>query len=381
MKARILLLVLVAFVAACGSKKKSVREPAKLVDISNPAVRPHTDWTASAGDGADGKVSGFRLRVEADAIYAADIEGHVYAFSRTDGRKLWSVETKSRLVGGPSVSGDLVLVGSLNAEVIALRRADGTERWRTALSSEVVSPPVGDGGTVVARSLDGRIYGLSAGTGDRVWTFDRQVPNLVLRGSSAPLVAGNSAIVGMDNGRIASLRLADGQPQWEQAVSVPSGRTELERLTDVDADLIDGPDCLFAASFGGDVACLDLSSGEVMWRRSVKSYTGMAMSDDKLFVTDESGVVWGLDQKSGTAAWKQEAMLYRKLSPPAYFGGYVVVGDYEGYLHWMDPSTGQLVGRSRAGSEPIMAPLVASADQLYVMNVDGRIAAIGLKKK
>jgi outer membrane protein assembly factor BamB len=207
------------------------------------------------------------------------------------------------------------------------------------------------------------------------------VPNLVLRGSSAPLVAGNAAIVGMDNGRIASLKLADGTPQWEQAVSVPSGRTELERLTDIDADLIDGPDCIFAASFGGDVACLDSGSGEVAWRRSVRSYTGMTMSDDRLFVTDESGVVWALDQKTGAAAWKQEALLYRKLSPPAFFGGYVVVGDFEGYLHWLDPSTGAIVGRSREGSVPIMAPLVATADELYVMNVDGRIAAIELQKK
>lgn len=380
MKFRVLFLVVVALFAACDSKKKSIRKPSELVDISNPAVRPHTEWTAQAGEGAEGKVSGFRLRVEQDAIYAADIEGHVFAYSRADGHVLWKTDTKSRLVGGPSVDDDMVLVGTLDAQVISLRRADGTERWRQTISSEVVAPPVGEGDRVVARSLDGRIYGLSAGTGDRVWTFDRQVPNLILRGSSAPLISGNQAIVGMDNGRIASLRLADGTPQWEQAVSVPSGRTELERITDIDADLIDGPECIFAASFGGDVACLNATSGDVIWRRSVRSYNGMAMSDDKLFVTDESGTVWALDQHTGAAAWKQEALLYRKLSPPAYFGGFVVVGDFEGYLHWLDPSTGQLVGRSRAGSDPILAPMIASAEQLYVMNVDGRISAIGLKK-
>ncbi|MGQ0620799.1 MAG: outer membrane protein assembly factor BamB [Panacagrimonas sp.] len=371
--------VLVLGVAAC-SGKATVRKPSELQDIANPAIKPVTVWSAHAGDGAGGKVSGLRLNLQDDAIFVADIDGRVYALARDTGRTLWKVDTGSRVISGPGVSGDTVLVGTLDAEVIALKRADGSERWRKSVSSEVLGPPSGDGSMVVVRSIDGRIFGLNAGDGERVWSFDRGVPNLVLRGNSAPLVVGTQAIVGMDNGRVASLRLVDGQPQWEQAVTVPSGRTELERLTDIDADLLEVPECVLAASFGGEVACLAPDSGEALWRRSIRSYTGMAASAEKVFVTDDTGVVWGLDLRSGAAAWKQETLLYRKLSPPVYFGGYVVVGDFEGYLHWIDPADGKLVARMRAGSDPILLAPVATADRLFVMNAEGRIAAIQKNK-
>jgi outer membrane protein assembly factor BamB len=373
------LVLLAVALAACGGKS-TVREPTELKNIEKPALKPASVWNASAGDGAGGRVSGLRLNLQDDALYTAEIGGDVFAYSRDSGKLLWKTSTNARVISGPSVSGDQILVGTLDAEVISLKRSDGSEQWRAKTSSEVLGAPVAEGEIVVARSVDGRVYGLSASAGERVWTFDRTVPNLVLRGVSAPLVIGGVAYVGMDNGRVASLRVNDGTPVWEQAIAVASGRTELERLVDVDAALLDGPDCIVAASFGGEVACLESGSGQILWRRSIRSYSGMAASEDKLFVTDDTGAVWGLDLRTGAAAWKQEDLLYRRLSAPGYFDGHVVVGDLEGYLHWIDPSTGAIVARSRVGSDPIIHAPVAGEDKLYVMNSVGRIAAVESRK-
>lgn len=375
MRNTLLCLCVVLALVGCGSKKATVREPAKLQDIANSNLKPVKSWNVQAGDGSGGRVSGLRLNLQADALYTADIEGKVFAYARDTGALLWRVDTGARIISGPSVSGDAVLVGTLDAEVISLKRADGVERWRRAMSSEVLSPPVAGGEVVVARSIDGRVYGLTAAEGERVWSFDRAVPSLILRGSSAPLVVDGRVVIGMDNGRVAGLRLSDGKALWEQPVSVPAGRTELERLADVDADLVDGPDCVIAASVGGELACMNMDSGEILWRRAIRSYSGMVVSDDKLFVTDDSGVIWALDLRTGAAAWKQDALLYRRLSAPGYFDGHLVVGDMEGYLHWIDPSSGAIVARARAGSDPIMTAPVASNDMLYVMNSVGRIAA------
>lgn len=372
---------LVALLGACSSKKASVREPAALQDIANPELRPKATWRTSAGVGSRGRVSGLRLQPEAEALYTADADGRVYAFARDTGKLLWRVNTGARIVSGPTVSGDTLYLGTLDAEVLALSRADGAERWRGSVSSEVLGAPAADGDVLVVRSVDGRIFGLSASEGQPVWNFDRAVPSLVLRGNSVPLVGGGRAIIGMDNGRVVSLNTADGQPQWEQAVAVPAGRTELERITDVDGDLIDATGCVVAASFGGELACLSFESGEVRWRRSIRSYANLAVSEDKLFVTDDTGVIWALDLTTGAAAWKQEGLLYRRVSGPAFTGKHVVVGDFEGYLHWLDPSTGAIVARMRAGSDPYLTAPVTDENRLYAVNGEGRLTAIDTRRE
>ena len=377
--ARLLILLAATLLAACSHKGK-VREPAKLQDIENPAIKLDTAWTASAGSGSRKFSTGLRLVAEGDGLFAADIKGRVYAYDVKSGKRLWATDTDATVISGPSVASDMVLVGTQEGSVIALRRADGSEIWRREVSSEVLAPPVSDGDLVVARAVDGRVYGMEASNGDFRWSFDRTVPELVLRGLSEPLLASGRVLVGLDNGRVVAVRTTDGQVIWEQPVAVSTGANALERLTDIDAALVDGLDCLYAASFGGEVACLDFVSSQIKWRRSIKTYNNMAVAGDKLIVTDEVGTVWALDAETGAAAWKQEALSYRKLSPPAYFGGYVVVGDYDGYLHWIDPSDGHFVARSRAGSTPIVTQPVVFEDTLYVMNKKGHIAAIKIKQ-
>ena len=374
---RVALLGLVAAVglAACSNKAK-VREPAKLTEIASPRLKLETDWTRSIGDGAEGRASGLRPLLEADALYAAEAGGDVYALDPVSGKELWRSRTKARVISGPSVVGDLVLVGTLDAEVIALKRADGSPRWRGRASSEVMAPPAGDGEVVVARSVDGRAYGLSVKDGSRLWSFDRTEPNLTLRGLSAPLIDGNTVLLGMDNGRLAAVRLNDGQPIWEQPISAPSGRTELERLTDIDAALLPSDDGVLVASYGGDVALIEPGNGESRWRRAIKSYAGLAIGAGNAYVSDADGVIWGLDLATGAAAWKNESLQYRRLSPPAFFAGHVVVADFDGYVHVLDPKDGALVARTRAGGDPVLAAPVVSGERLYLLNAEGRLTAL-----
>lgn len=361
--------------AACGGKE-NVREPAALQDLGRPDLNAKTLWSTSVS--AEHRHSRLRLALEPDLLAAAGEDGEVIALDPASGRPLWRTETGARVIAGPTVSGDLIFVGTLDAEVIALKRADGQQVWRSALRSEVQAPLVSDGRTVIARSVDGRLYGLSASDGSRQWTFDRSVPNLTLRGLSEPLLLGGKAYAGLDNGRIVAFDAATGQIGWEQAVAVASGRTELDRITDVDAGLIAEGATLCAASFGGEVACFDADNGEVKWRRTVKSYTGFAVLGGLLVVTDEAGVVWGLDLASGAAAWKQEGLKYRQLSPPVAYGEQAVIADFEGYLHWLDAKDGKLTARTRVGSAPVLAPMVASGETLYVLNADGKISAVAV---
>lgn len=376
---RLSAVVLLTLAAAACSSKVKVREPAELTDIVDPKVRVSDLWSKGIGSGADGRATGLRPLLEADALFVAESGGDVFALDPETGRERWKKDLKARVSAGPSVLGDLVLVGTLDAEVIALKRADGSEVWRSVLSSEVLAPPAGAGDVVVARSVDGRAFGLSASDGKRLWSFDRTVPTLTLRGISPPLVDSSRVLLGMDSGRLAAVQLRDGTPIWEQAVSVPSGRTELERLADIDAQLVDTVEGVLVSSYGGDVTLIDPVDGESRWRRAIKTGTGMAVGGSNVYVSDADGVMWALDAASGAAVWKNEALKYRRLSPAAFFKGYAVVADYKGYLHFFDPADGTLVGRTRVGWDPILAPMVATDNALYIYNVEGRLQALTIR--
>jgi outer membrane protein assembly factor BamB len=368
---------LAAALGACSSGP--VREPADLTSIEQARVRPDVVWDKSPGNGDGGLESGLRLWVEDGLLLTADSAGEVHALDPKDGRKLWSADTEARLVSGPTAYDNVVLVGTLDAEVIALNRRDGSLAWRAKVSSEVLAPPVGDSGIVVARCGDGKIFGLSAETGARRWSFDRAVPPLTLRGLSQPLVVDGVAVVGLDNGRAVALRVETGEVLWEEVVSAPEGRTELERIVDVDAQLLATGGGLFAVSFGGEMAAIGLQEGRVAWRRPVKSYTGAAVFGTRLLVSDDSGVIWALDGETGAAAWTQEAFKYRKLSIPVAVGDYAVVADFEGYLHWLSPDDGRIVGRVHATGDAVVAPPVAHGDRLYVLDRSGEVAAVEAK--
>jgi outer membrane protein assembly factor BamB len=379
MSVRIAVLSLAALLLAACSGKENVREPAELQDIASPEVQPKRAWSRGVGHGDH--FSRLAVAVADDALFVVNQAGRVRALNPENGRPVWERRTKTRAIAGPAVAADLVLFGTLDAEVIALSRADGSERWRAKVSSEVLAAPVASRELVIVRTVDGRLHGLALESGERRWTFDRGVPSLTLRGLSAPLLHGGRLFVGMDNGRVAAIDPRSGQLLWEQVIAAPTGRSELERLADIDADIVAEGAELYVASVGGELACVDGETGQVLWRRSISSYSGMVLVDDKLVVSDTDGRVWALDARTGAAAWKQEDLLYRRLSAPALKDGLLVVGDFEGYLHWLSPRDGRLVGRVRAGDAPLQARPMPVAERLVVYSREGRLFAVGTRSE
>lgn len=367
---------LILLVAACSGKGK-VREPTPLEPLEQSAASASTQWSRHTWLGSGHSL--LQVAAEQDAVFVSDRHGLVQALDPQTGARIWQSALKVRASAGPGVMDDLVLIGTLDGELIALARADGVERWRITLSSEVMAVPVGAGQLLVARTGDGRIYGLDPETGTERWQFERTVPNLTLRGLSEPVLLGGRVFVGLDNGRMASLEGMTGRLVWEQLISAPTGRTELERIADIDAPIIASGSELFVASAGGEVAAVDGDTGQVLWRRPVRSTHRMLLAGERLIVTDTQGVVWGLNMRTGSADWKQEGLQYRRTTGPAASGDHVVVGDGEGYLHWLNPETGAFVGRSRFGRKGFQGVIANLDDQLVVQRGDGRVGLLSVQ--
>ncbi|HET6545340.1 MAG TPA: outer membrane protein assembly factor BamB [Rhodanobacteraceae bacterium] len=367
--------------------KDNVEPPHELTEIV-PTIEVHTLWTERIGKGAG--TSGVRLSptVVDGRVYAGSVDGSIEAIDARSGETLWSKQeghrtgsflrrgdNSLRWSGGPAVAGDLLVVGGLDGQVYAYSSADGSERWKTQVSSEVVSAPAIADGVVVVRSYDGRLSGLDAADGSQKWVFDQSVPPLNLRGNAAPLIAHGVVFAGLDNGKVVALNLTDGKQLWSQTVSVGEGRTEVERLADVDGTLALDGDELFAAGYRGQIVALNVENGRPAWQRDLSSYAGVAVGPASVVVVDSDGNVWAFDRQTGANLWKQDLLQHRWLSAPAIQGNSVVVGDLEGYVHWLSLDEGKLAARERLSRDAIEGPPVVSGDTVYVEDIDGHIGA------
>lgn len=359
-----------AVLSACGSTS-TLQPPTPLVQISNP-IDVTRVWALKDGQGIGSNYLKLGPVVADGRGFITDDTGELRAFDVKDGSTLWHTKLHLPVTGGVGYADQRVLVGTRRARVLALDPKTGKVLWQTTVSSEVLSPPRGSDGVVVVRTIDGRLFGLDAADGHLLWTYDRGVPVLTLRGTSAPVISNGIVIAGFDSGKLAALTLKDGTVLWEADVAIPHGRTELERMVDIDGDPVVVGDTIYVASYQGRVAAVQLDSGRLLWARDVSSYAGIAVDDKKVYVSDATGQVWALDRYSGATLWKQDKLLHRYLTAPAVYGAYVVVGDLDGYLHWMSRDDGRLVARIRI-SEPddVFALLEPSTgDDRYVERRD-----------
>ncbi|HET9865520.1 MAG TPA: outer membrane protein assembly factor BamB [Steroidobacteraceae bacterium] len=377
-KLTLLLLATVLALGACKSKddKKKLDEPVKLVDIKNPTVRIQKVWGASVGGGGKRLRLGLGLAAADGKLYAAGRDGDVAAFDLESGRQLWRTRTKQDLTGGTGANAALVAVGSADGAVLAFSAANGAPLWTAEVSGEVLSAPAVSDQEVVVRTVDGKLRGLSVADGKELWSTEQQIPNLTLRGAATPVITGEVAVSGFDNGRVLAVSLADGSTIWDAPVSPSHGRTELERLNDIDAAVKIVDNDVFVVGFQGRAAMLALDSGQIWWARDLSSYRGVDVDDEQMYVSTSAGEVVALKRRTGAEVWRDDSLKNRSLSAPAVVGDYVVVADIDGYVHWFDRATGTIAGRAKAGGNRVTNPPLVVGDMLYVINDNGEITAM-----
>lgn len=367
------LLSVLAALAACN-KDKAAEPPAELVDIKQtlPVERL---WSTSIGGGGEKLRLALGIAAADDVLYAASRKGEVRALDAANGRTRWESDVKVELAAGPSAGEGLVVVGTSSGTVIALEAADGKERWRAKLSGEVLAAPLVAGGRVIVRTVDGRLRALEAADGKEAWMVEDLVPRLTLRGTSPPVRAGDVVFCGFDTGRVMAVSIPTGDILWQAQVSTPRGRSELERLADIDAAVRVAGDEVYAVGYQGRIAMIARDSGQIWWTRDLSSYRDIGMDEGQLYVATSDGDVVAMRRRDGGVAWQQAGLKRRGLGAPVLHGGAVVVGDFDGYLHWLDRETGRFVARERPGSTRFATTPIVIGDRLFVIDDGGEITA------
>jgi outer membrane protein assembly factor BamB len=353
-------------------------EPPTPLKEFKPTLKVQKLWSTDLGNGSEEQLLRLKPAVSGDTVFAADRKGKIRAVSLKDGSRSWQVEAKAPVSAGPGYGDGLVLVGTTDARVLAFHGADGKPAWQAQVSSEVLSVPKAADGVVVVRTVDGRVTGLSAKDGKRLWVYDGSEPILSLRGTSSPVIDGRTVVAGLDSGHLVALSLNSGNLLWNRAIAIPHGRSELERLVDIDGDPVIRGGTIYVVTYQGRVAALTLDGGRLLWSQDMSSFAGLAVGPVRLFVTDDHGRVWALDRSNGASVWRQNQLAWRGVTGPVVMGGAVVVGDAEGYLHWLSASDGQFLARIRVGSEGFTSAPVLAGKTLLTFGKDGTLSAFAV---
>ncbi|MGP9686040.1 outer membrane protein assembly factor BamB [Halomonas sp. AOP25-F1-15] len=364
-----------ALLVGCASKGEPAYTPKELRSF-NETASLDTQWRRNIGDGLGHARYPIAPDREGDSVFAADANGVVMAMNADNGDVEWKIDLETPISSAlTAIAGQVYLAG--NGEVIALDQRDGSESWRARVSSEVLAAPQANQQLLIVQSVDGQITALDRATGEERWAYTSSQPSLTLRGTGTPMVIDPVSFIGLANGRLATLDNRNGQPLWDMQVATPRGRSEVERLVDLSGQPIITPDGrLFVTSYNGRVVALEATQGDLLWEANLSSrHTPLLVGNLLYIVTDDSNVV-ALDADNGQEVWRNEDLEDRWLTAPAFAGGRIVVGDFEGYLHLIDAREGDIVGRTRVHKSGISVRPVTEGSTIHVQANNGRLETL-----
>ena len=349
--------------------------PTPLAPI-HPEVHPQLRWSLKANSGVGKEYLKLTPAVDETNIYTASTNGTLVALNKETGREYWRTQTALTILTGPAAGNGIVVVGSREGVIAAYRQSDGRLIWNTNLPGEILANPAIGDNRVIVKTVDGYVRALSTESGHEVWSYQQTEPSLILRGGSAPLIKGNSVLVGFANGSLTKLGLREGHEQWQQPIAIPQGAFAIQRMIDIDATPIIYDYRVYAATYQGNIEALEWSSGRVLWSHPISTYTGMIADSEHVFLSNAESHVWAFNADSGLVSWRQTGLTARLVTGPADMGGYIVVGDAEGYLHWLDKRDGHVAARRYIG--PIFATPFVQNGVLYAFTNNGYLSAFSL---
>jgi outer membrane protein assembly factor BamB len=353
-------------------------QPAELQEIAEE-VELRRIWSVKVGNGQGGLYNKLVPAVDGDRIFVASEDGEVMAINIADGELLWRVRTRETITGGVGADNGLVMLGTEDAEVIVFDQADGSERWRAPVTSEVLSPPRSNGDVVVLQTVDDKLIALDAESGERRWIYEANLPVLTLRGTSTPVFVAGAVVAGFSNGTLVAVNAADGIWRWEERVAVPQGRYDIDRVIDVDGDLLVDNNVVLATSYQGNVMGFDAQTGRIVWGMEASSYHGLAQGFGNLYLCDDRSHLVAIRSNTDDEAWRNEELDLREVTAPTVVNNYIAVADFEGYVHLLSQIDGRIVGRTEVDGEGVRARLVARSNTLFAYGNSGRLTALAIQ--
>jgi len=376
---RAALLLCIISVSACSifDNTPDHLKPMELESFKR-SVKLKRVWSSSTGSAQDARYVRMSMGASGERIFSASADGRISAFNRHNGKRLWRIDLDQELSAGVGVNADIILVGSYSGEVIALNSENGTELWRTPLSSEILAAPQRNGKYVAVQTQDSRLYGLEASTGNILWKYDNVMPKLTLRGTAAPVITEHAVYAGFANGKLMAFQPSNGLLLWERRIATSKGRTDLDKLADIDGTPLLIDSILYVASMNGRIAAVGRADGRPLWMKEASSHQPLSKAENLLFLSSSDDAVVAYQASSGLELWRNEQLLRRNITGPQVLGGYIAVVDFEGYLHLLRKSDGEFAYRKKVDGDGVNAAMLSLDGLLYILGNSGKLMAYRL---
>ena len=374
----VLLVTILSCLSACSIFSRNKVEQPRELERFDQQFSLQRAWSVNVGNGQGRHYNRLVPAVAGDSVYVAANNGTVVAINKADGRVRWRQRLDETITGGTGAGGGMVLIGTRDAQVIALDQQTGNRLWSADVSSEVLAAPQSDGRVVVAQTIDGRLFAFDPSTGDQRWVYENTVPALSLRGTSTPLITGNTVLAGFANGMVAAVDATNGFLLWEERVAIPQGRYDIERIIDVDGNLLLAGSAIYMSSYQGNLMALDVQSGRIVWGMPGSSYNALARGLGNVYWVDSFGHVFAVQNNTERTVWENDQLRLRRLTSPVTINNYVAVADFEGYLHLISQLDGRFVSRTRVDGDGVRADIVVDGGVMYVYGNSGRLVALRL---
>lgn len=355
------------------------RAPAELLDVGSD-ITINRNWRINVGNGQGDSYKKLTPVVDGGFVFAASDDGEILAVNNINGDLMWQTEVETSITGGVGAGDGIVMIGTEAAELIVFNQSNGEEVWRASVSSEILSQPKTNGDIVVAQTVDGKLIALNREDGVQRWTYETTLPALTLRGTSSPVLTSEGTVVaGFSNGILVSVAAEDGVYVWEERVAVPDGQYDIERVIDVDGELLVDGSRILAASYQGNLMAFDTASGQIVWGMEASSYHGMDQGFGNIYYSDDKSHLIALRNNSSDVVWQNEELQYRDLTAPKTISNYVAIADYEGYLHLVSQIDGRIVGRTRIDNDGIRSNLIDDDGKLIVYGNSGSLVSLTIE--
>ena len=372
-------LIAVGTLAGCISND-TFEEPSPLPEIESTVWLDEV-WDMSIGDGDNEQLLFLQPVISNGVLFAVSEDGELVAVDPKTGDEKWERGLDRSILAGVGADDDRLYVSTRAGELLGLSREDGSEQWSVSLPSEILAPPQSNGSTVVAQTIDGKALAFDAQTGEKRWQYDGVIPVLSFRGNATPTVGSETTLLAFASGQVFALLTETGQPVWQYAVGEPAGRTELERLVDVDGTPVLKDGVVYVVGYQGKMAAVDARSGQELWSRNASSFQSPTLGYGNIYISGSDGVISAYSLFNRKELWTQDKLKWRQTTSLLAVDGYLITGDFEGYVHILSQLDGSLQGQREIDDDGLRVPMLLDDDMIYIYGNSGRLVAYRLQEE